>query len=151
MNDKINPPSLEELKKLREPLKNINLEHKKTLSFLEKFAVWITKHIGSMGFFIIILFWTIIWTSWNIFAPASFQFDPFPAFVLWLFISNMVQLFLLPLIMIGQNLQGRHAETRAAADFEINVKAEREIGAILSHLEYQKDLILKILKRLEEK
>ncbi len=39
----------------------------------------------------------------------------------------MIQMFLMPLIMIGQNLQGRHAEARAEADFEVNIKAEREI------------------------
>jgi len=54
-----------------------------------------------------------------------------------------------PLIMIGQNLQGRHAEARAESDFEINVKAEKEIEAILLHLEQQNDLMLKILHHME--
>jgi uncharacterized membrane protein len=54
---------------------------------------------------------------------------------LWLFLSNLIQIFLMPLIMVGQNLQGRHAEARAEADFEVNTKAEREIEAILLHLE----------------
>ena len=74
------------------------------------------------------------------------RFDPFPAFVLWLFISNMIQIFLMPLIMVGQNLQSRHSEARAESDYEVNVKAEREIEAILLHLETQADGIEKILK-----
>ncbi len=57
----------------------------------------------------------------------------------------------MPLIMIGQNLNDRHDAARSEADFEINVKAEREIGAILTHLENQNDLMLRILKKLEEK
>jgi uncharacterized membrane protein len=61
----------------------------------------------------------------------------------------MIQLFLMPLIMVGQNLQGRHAEARAEADFDVNTKAEREIETILLHLEAQNDLILKILRHLE--
>ncbi len=88
-----------------------------------------------MGFFIIIFIWTILWLGWNTLAPKEARFDPFPAFVLWLFVSNVLQIFLMPLIMIGQNLQGRHAEIRAESDFEVNVKAEREIEAILMHLE----------------
>jgi uncharacterized membrane protein len=56
----------------------------------------------------------------------------------------------MPLIMVGQNLQSRHAEIRAEADFEVNTKAEREIEAILMHLENQNGLILKILDRLEK-
>lgn len=134
----------------KKPVRNINIEHKENLARLERIAVWITDHVGTMGFFLAIFLWTVLWLGWNIFAPKSLQFDPYPAFVLWLFISNMLQIFLMPLIMIGQNLQGRHAEARAEADFEINVKAELEIETILKHLENQNEMILKILKRLEE-
>jgi uncharacterized membrane protein len=52
--------------------------------------------------------------------------------------------------MIGQNLQGRHAERRAESDFEVNVRAEKEIEVILLHLEQQNDLILKILDSIEK-
>ena len=58
---------------------------------------------------------------------------------------------LLLLEMIGQNLQGRHTEMRAEADYEVNTRAEREIETILQHLENQNELILKILQRLEGK
>ncbi len=150
MTNKLRPLPLHELKRLRTPVRNINIAHKERLSRLEQFAVWITDHIGTMGFFLIIVGWTAVWLAWNMFAPKAWQFDPFPAFVLWLFISNMIQIFLMPLIMIGQNLQGRHAEARAEADFEVNIKAEREIEAILIHLESQNELILKILHHLEE-
>jgi uncharacterized membrane protein len=144
------PNSLEELKKLRKPVRNVNREFRPRLSRLEKLAVWITDHVGTMGFFLIIFSWTVLWLSWNMFAPRPLRFDPYPAFVLWLFISNMIQIFLMPLIMIGQNLQGRHAEARAEADFEVNTKAEREIETILMHLENQNQVMLEILKKLEK-
>ncbi len=103
-----------------------------------------------MGFFLIIFTWTVLWLAWNTLTPASVHFDPFPAFVLWLFISNMIQILLMPLILVGQNLQGRHSEARSEADFDVNTRAEREIEAVLIHLEYQNELILKILHHLEE-
>ncbi|GAC1408011.1 MAG: hypothetical protein NVSMB6_06470 [Burkholderiaceae bacterium] len=103
-----------------------------------------------MGFFLIIVIWTTAWLAWNMFLPKKFQFDPYPAFVLWLFMSNVIQIFLMPLILVGQNLQGKHAEIRAEADFEINIKAEAEIEAVLKHLEDQDEMILKILQRLEK-
>ncbi|MBV9349317.1 MAG: DUF1003 domain-containing protein [Patescibacteria group bacterium] len=145
------PLSLEELKKLRKPVRNPNVVRREQLSALDRLALWITNHVGTMGFFGLIFFWTVCWLSWNIFAPRNLQFDPFPAFVLWLFISNMIQIFLMPLLMIGQNLQGKHAEARAEADFEVNVRAEREVEAILMHLENQNDLMLRILKDIEAK
>jgi uncharacterized membrane protein len=150
MNHKISH-TIEELKKLTKPVRNVNIEHKMGLSKLEKLAVLITDKVGTMGFFLVIFVWTAFWLSWNALGPESSRFDPFPAFVLWLFISNMIQIFLMPLIMVGQNLQGRHAESRAEADFEINTKAELEIETILQHLENQNDLILQVLKRLEER
>jgi len=145
------PRSLEELRKIYKPIRNVNVEHKKHLSKLERLAVWITEHVGTMGFFLIIFCWTILWLSWNILAPKTMRFDPFPSFVLWLFISNMIQIFLMPLIMVGQNLQGRHAEARADADFEVNTRAEGEVETILLHLENQNKLIIEILQKLDKK
>lgn len=139
--------SLNELKAQRKPIKNVNIEHKKNLKKLEKLALWITTHIGTMGFFLIIFTWTILWLSWNIFAPKEFRFDPSPAFVFWLFISNMIQILLMPLIMIGQNLQGKHAEIRAENDFVVNVKAEKEIGVVIQHLEKHTELLEQILEK----
>ena len=145
------PSSIEELKKLSKPIRNANIIHKQHLTSLNKLAIWITNHVGTMGFFIIIFIWTLSWLSWNALAPKELRFDPFPAFVLWLFLSNMIQIFLMPLIMIGQNLQSAHQEIRAEADFEVNVKAELEIETILEHLEYQNKMILDILQRLDVK
>ena len=142
--------SYEELKTLRKPIRNVNAGHKESLSALEKLAVKITNYVGSMGFFLIIFFWTLLWLGWNTLAPQDLRFDPFPAFVLWLFVSNVIQIFLMPLIMVGQNLQGRHAERRAESDFEVNIRAEKEIEVILMHLAQQNDLILKILEHIEK-
>lgn len=145
-----NPKTIEEIKKIRKPVRNINIEQKQQLSRLDKLALWITNRVGSMGFFLIIFLWTFIWLIWNSLGPASLRFDPYPAFVLWLFLSNMIQIFLMPLIMIGQNLQSQHSEARAEADFEVNTKAEVEIETILQHLENQNKLMLEILQKMQE-
>jgi uncharacterized membrane protein len=142
------PPSLEELKTRRKPLFNTRHAHTQTLSSAERFAVWMHKHIGSIGFFFFLLAWTVLWLGWNILAPSNLRFDPAPAFVIWLFASNILQLIFLPVIMVGQNIEGRAADWRAQMDFDVNQKAEREIEAILSHLENQNQMLLEIAKRL---
>ena len=114
---------------------------------LNKATLKITEKVGTIWFFATIVIWTISWLLWNTLAPEKLRFDPFPAFVLWLFISNMIQIFLMPLLLIGQNLQGQHNEIRAQNDFEINIKAEKEIELILKHLEYQNSLILSIVEK----
>ena len=143
------PLSFEELKSLRKPLRNVNAERREKLTILDTFALLVTRRIGTMGFFLIIFCWTVSWLVWNVLGPDELQFDPYPAFVLWIFISNMIQIFLMPLIMVGQNLQARHAEAKAQVDFEINSKAEREIEAILQHLENQNNFLVTIIDRLD--
>ncbi len=130
--------------------KDINIIHRHKMSSLERLALFVTQKIGTMGFFFIIFTWTFAWLGWNVFAPRQLRFDPYPAFVLWLFISNLIQLHLMPLIMIGQNLQGRHAELRAQHDYTVNTKAEKEVELILLHLARQQELILEILKKIEK-
>lgn len=132
------------------PVKNVNVTHRSKLSRLDKVAILVTEKIGTMGFFLVILAWTITWLSWNILGPKELRFDPYPAFVLWLFISNLIQLHILPLLLIGQNIQGKHAELRAEHDFATDKKAEKEIEAILVHLENQQRLMLEILKKMEK-
>ena len=110
-------------------------------------AVWITERVGTMGFFLTIFTWTVLWLGWNILAPKNLQFDPPMGFVLWLFISNLIQIMLMPLIMLGQNIQGQQAEARAEYDLNVNVKAEQEIETILYHLEYQNNILIAMMEK----
>lgn len=127
-------------------IKNTNHIYKNELKASERFAIWITDKIGTIGFFLIIFSWTILWLSWNMFAPNHLRFDPYPAFVLWLFISNMIQIFLMPLLMVGQNLQAKRAEIRAENDYNVNIKAEKEIKTLLNEIREMKDIVLKLSK-----
>jgi uncharacterized membrane protein len=118
-------------------------ETKMAPTLLNRLALWITTRVGSMGFFLTVFGWTVVWLLWNMLAPKGLRFDPYPGFVLWLFISNMIQLFLMPLVMVGQNLQGRGADERAKNDYKVNLKAEKEITEM-------KGQLAEILARLEE-
>jgi uncharacterized membrane protein len=142
------PLKLEELKKRREVYMRSLNKDSQIMSNLDKLALWITNKVGSMGFFVLIFIWTTSWLLWNIIAPQKLRFDPFPAFVLWLFLSNLIQLFLMPLIMIGQNLQSHHSDVRAETDLKINELADIENETILMHLENQNELIIEILKNI---
>jgi len=132
-------------------LQNSQEAYEKTLSPLDRFAIRVTDKVGSFGFFLIILTWTMLWCGYNIAASEIKSlhwkaFDPFPAFVAYLLISNVIQILLMPLILIGQNLQSRFADTRAQLDFEVNRIAEKEATANLRHMEHQTNLLLLLLK-----
>ncbi|MEX0919217.1 MAG: DUF1003 domain-containing protein [Parcubacteria group bacterium] len=144
-------PSLVELRQYRAPVKQHRHETRVKFSALERFAVKVTHGVGTIGFFFLLAIWTLGWLVWNLVAPSELRFDPAPAFVIWLFASNIIQLVLLPLIMVGQNLEGKFAEQRAEADFEINKKAEHEIEIVLAHLENQNELLLEMMRKIDRK
>jgi uncharacterized membrane protein len=143
-------PTLEEIEHEFPHITNPNVIHRRGLSPMEKLGLTVTNHVGTMGFFFIILAWTVLWLSWNIFAPRQLRFDPYPAFVLWLFISNLIQLHLLPLLMVGQNIQSKHAVLRTEQDYQTNKKAEKEIETIIMHLENQGKILQDLQARLEK-
>ncbi|MBX4181347.1 DUF1003 domain-containing protein [Candidatus Parcubacteria bacterium] len=151
MEYKHNPPSLGELRHYWKTWRDAATHHQEDLSTSERFAVVMHKSIGSLTFFFLLFVWTIAWLGWNIFAPVELRFDPAPAFVIWLFASNIMQLIFLPIIMVGQNIQGRAAERRAQLDFEINKKAEQEVEAIIAHLENQNELLLEIMRKIDRR
>ena len=145
---KTKPMSLSEFKQKRKPIRDVNKEINSQMSKVDRFALSITDRVGTIGFFLIVFVWTVLWLGWNLLAPPDLQFDPPMGFVFWLFISNLIQILLMPLIMVGQNIQGKHADARAENDLEVNIKAEQEIEVILHHLEYQNTLLIAMMEKL---
>ena len=58
------PMSLEAFRAGRAPLRNAHHEHFQKLSTSARLAVWITRHVGTMGFFGVIFIWTALWLGW---------------------------------------------------------------------------------------
>lgn len=141
MNSPEKISTIKELRRLYSPLKNTNIIHYSLLNTLDKLALFVTEKIGTMRFFLFILFFNAAWIGWNIFASKDLIFDPAFNFLILLFINNILQILFLPLIMVGQNIQAKHSELRAEQDFETGKKAEKEIETILLHLENQQKLI----------
>lgn len=110
---------------------NINIKHRTSFKLHDRLAVVITAAIGSMYavyFFIVFVFIWILWQSLS-----SKPFDPYP-FIFMIFISNIVQLVLLPLIMVGQNVQTRHAQLRAEEEYQATKSIHQDIENILTLL-----------------
>ncbi len=88
---------------------NPNDKHKASLTLQNRIALVITTAVGTMYavyIFIVLLAGWMLWQG----AIAHHPFDPYP-FAFLLFMGNIVQLLLMPLIMVGQNIQARHAES----------------------------------------
>jgi len=141
--------SIHDLEKHFSRVKNPNDTFQQQLKPSQKLALFVTEHVGTMGFFFIILMWTLIWLAWNILAPKGLKWDPYPAFVLWLIISNILQILLMPLLLIGQNIQGMRTDIRGEHDYQTDQRAEKEIKTVLLNFQKQEKLILEILEQIK--
>ena len=134
--------SLEELKKINSPV-NANIKHKEDLTILDKVAIFITKIVGTMW---CAIFFTILSL---IGLPDAIKGGKYEI-ITWL-TQTFLQLVLFSVIMVGQNLQNKHAQKRADFNFDVNVKSELEIETILQHLENQNETMNKIMEKLDNK
>ncbi|MBU1092654.1 DUF1003 domain-containing protein [Patescibacteria group bacterium] len=134
--------------KERHQPKNINILHQKQLGLQDKIAVTLTTAVGTMY---AVYFFTILMAGWMLWQTQFTEkpFDPYP-FAFLLFLGNIVQLLLMPLIMVGQNIQGRHAEIRAEEEFKTTESIYKDIEHILAHLDEQDKEVIKQTKLLEE-
>lgn len=123
-------------------VRNVNKEHKESLTLLDKAAIIITKMVGTMWCAIIFTILALISLPEAIHGGTATT-------VSWI-AQTFLQLVLLSIIMVGQNLQSRHSELRADADYETNLEAKKGIEMLtkrLDSIENDKlDKILEILK-----
>src|ERR1035437_6567496 len=122
-------------------VRNINKEHKQSLTALDRVAMFITKIVGTM--------WcAIIFTTLALISLPDALHGGTATIISWI-AQTFLQLVLLSIIMVGQNLQSRHSELRADADYETNIEAKKDIETLMKRLDLieaeKLDKILKIL------
>ncbi|MEG6569097.1 DUF1003 domain-containing protein [Thermoanaerobacterium thermosaccharolyticum] len=129
--------------------KNINEEHKDSLTFGDRMADKLADYAGSWSFIFTFSFVLVVWMVINSVAFIK-HFDPYPFILLNLVLSCLAAIQA-PIIMMSQNRQEAKDRLRAQNDYEVNLKAE----LIIEDLHTKADKIIenqeKILKLLEDK
>jgi uncharacterized membrane protein len=112
-----------------------------SLTAQDRIAVLITGAIGTMY---AVYFLALFMAGWILLQVVLGRaaFDPYP-FAFLLFLGNIVQLLLMPLLMVGQNLQGRHTEVRAEEEFRTVTKIFHDMGQTMRHLDAQDGELLR--------
>ncbi len=126
---------------------NVNLVHAGQLTRGELIADAFASLMGSWSFIIVQSILLAIWVVLNIVAYVR-HWDPYPFILLNLALSFQAA-YAAPIIMMSQNRQADKDRLMAEHDYEINVKAEEEVKAIMHHLEQQDEVMIDILRRLE--
>lgn len=121
--------------------RNAYREVQQRFSAQDRIALAVTGAIGTMYAVYVFAMFMAGWMFWQV-AQGKQAFDPYP-FAFLLFLGNIVQLLLMPLIMVGQNLQGRHAEARAEEEYKTVGKIFHDMGQTMSHLDVQDQELLR--------
>jgi uncharacterized membrane protein len=130
------------------PIRNVNDVDTERMTYGARAADGFAKAVGSWTFIIIQSVILAIWITLNIIAWI-YHWDPYPFILLNLALSFQAA-YAAPILMMSQNRQATKDRLMAEQDYLINTKAEEELKAVMHHLETQDDLMLDILRRLEE-
>lgn len=125
-------------------IRNVNKEHKEKLNVFDKAAIFITKIVGTMWCAIAFTIIALIGLPYALSSGTA-------EIVTWV-VQTFLQLVLLSIILAGQNLQNRHSELRADADYENNTNVKKDAEILMKRLDdIEKNKLDKIIKIIEEK
>ena len=131
--------------------KNLNKEFDRITSLHLKFADTVTEFVGNMSFLYLHIIWFGAWIGINIgWIYPGREFDPYP-FGLLTMIVSLEAIFLTTLVMVSQNVQAKRSELRAELDYQVNLKAEKEVVAIHEELRENNDMTQRLIEMVETK
>jgi uncharacterized membrane protein len=90
---------------------------KEQLGFNGRLAVLITNAFGTMWAFYALMLWMFGWMVLATLGVGLFRNDPYP-FTFLLFLSNLVQLFALPILAVGQQVLSRASDKQAEQTYK---------------------------------
>ena len=129
------------------PVLNTNKVDEQSRTFGARVADQFAAVMGSWSFIIVQSIILAFWITLNAIAWIE-HWDPYPFILLNLALSFQAA-YAAPIIMMSQNRQADKDRIAAEHDYQINIKAEEEVKAIMHHLEQQDELMIDILHRLE--
>jgi len=112
----------------RQVSRNVLQEQEENLTIGQRIADRVAAFGGSWPFIILFAIMMTIWMSINVVKLA--KFDPYPFILLNLGLSTVAALQA-PIIMMSQNRQSTKDKLLAENDYQVNLKAEMEIAALL--------------------
>lgn len=116
--------------------RNVNEEVVEKSTVLQRVADTIAWFSGSMGFLFLNALWFGLWIAINTLPLGVPRFDPYP-FGLLTMILSIEAIFLSCFVLISQNRQAEKDRVRSDIEYEVNIKAELEVG----HLHEKTDRI----------
>jgi CRP/FNR family cyclic AMP-dependent transcriptional regulator len=131
--------------------RNVNQEHRDQRTTVMRVADWISDFSGSLSFLFIHLILFAVWIGLNLQPLAATRignFDPFPFGLLTMAVS-LEAIVLSVFVLLSQNRQASRERVRNDIEFDVNLKAELEIGHMHEKIDQIHEEFLRRLARLE--
>jgi len=130
------------------PVINVNQALNEGQTRGQRIADALALLMGSWMFIIVQSTILLIWILLNVVAWTR-HWDPYP-FILLNLALGFQAAYAAPIIMMSQNRQAAKDRLIAEQDYLVNSKAEEEVKSIMLHLEQQDEVMIDILRKLEE-
>lgn len=108
--------------------RNVLQEEEEHLTFGQRIADRVASFGGSWPFILLFSAIMLVWIGINV--ARMYYFDPYPFILLNLVLSTLAALQA-PIIMMSQNRQSSKDKLLAENDYQVNLKAEMEIAALM--------------------
>jgi uncharacterized membrane protein len=129
------------------PVRDLNRETERRLTLADRIAMDFTRLVGSWIFVLAQLGLMLVWVVLNALSLIR-HWDPFP-FQFLNFILTLEVAAWLSLVLMAFNRQADRDRLRSQNEYELNVKAEEELKALMNHLMHQDEILLQIVNRLD--
>ena len=129
------------------PVRDLNREIDSRTTFAGRVAEDFARIVGSWTFVVVQIVVMLIWLALNLLSIIN-HWDPYPFQFLNLVLVFEVVVWA-SLVLMSLNRQAEHERMRAQHDYELDVKAEEELKALMNHLMHQDEILLQIVNRLD--
>ena len=119
------------------------------VGFSGRLGTAITRSVGAMWAVYIALLIQVTWMTLATIGIWEFKKDPYP-FAFLLFVSNIVQLLLMFVIMVGQQVLGAATDKRAVVTYQDAEAILHECLQMQEHLHAQDRALEGIVKRMQQ-
>ena len=129
------------------PVRDLNREVDRRQTFADRVAADFARLVGSWIFVLVQLGIMLVWillNALNVLHP----WDRYPFLFLNLVLSLEAALWV-SVVLMAMNRQADRERLRSQQEFELNVKAEEELKALMNHLMHQDEVLLQIVNRLD--
>ncbi len=129
------------------PVRDLNREVERRLTFADRVAADFARLVGSWYFVLAQAGIMVLWLGLNA-LNLIHPWDRYP-FLFLNFILSLEAAVWVSVVLMGLNRIADRDRRRAQHDYELNIKAEEELKALMNHLMHQDEILLQIVNRLD--